>query len=128
MRSNAPILLDYDGRMAIKTVLIDDFDGTPLSGVSTTTFALNGAQYEIDLAPENAAKLKDALAPFVKAGRRVGAAVKPATPRAKRASDTHSNGARDLTAIREWAQANDYKVGDRGRIPAPVLEAYNAAH
>ena len=59
--------------MAIKTVLIDDFDGTPLSGVSTTSFALNGARYEIDLAPENLEKLQEALAPFVKVARRVPA-------------------------------------------------------
>jgi len=118
--------------MAIKTVLIDDFDGTPLSGnSSTTTFSLNGTQYEIDLAPANVQKLKDALAPFIKAGRRVGgpSAARPAARRAprRRGAGRHSNGANDVTAIREWARANGYTIGDRGRIPAPVLEAYQAA-
>ncbi len=106
--------------MAIKTVLIDDFDGTPLAASSaTTTFALNGVQYEIDLAPENSAKLEEALAPFIKAGRRVGGASRGASASKRRPASRS-----DLGAVREWAQANGYKVGDRGRIPADVLEAY----
>lgn len=31
-------------------------------------------------------------------------------------------------AIRDWANANGYKVSSRGRIPAEVEAAYNAAH
>ncbi|WP_442973052.1 Lsr2 family DNA-binding protein [Rhodococcus sp. NBC_00294] len=31
-------------------------------------------------------------------------------------------------AIREWANANGYEVSDRGRIPAAVVEAFDAAH
>ncbi len=112
--------------MAIKTVLIDDFDGTPLSGGSTTTFSLNGTQYEIDLAPENVEKLKDALAPFIKAARRVGAAQK-SSPRT-RGAGRHSNGSNDVSAIREWAKANGYALGDRGRIPAEIQAAYAAAN
>jgi len=112
--------------MAIKTVLIDDFDGSPLSpGASTTTFSFNGAQYEIDLGPENVAKLRDALGPFIKAGRRVGGAGK-AAPR-RRGAGRHSNGSNDVTAIREWARANGHTIGDRGRIPAALIAAYEAA-
>lgn len=32
------------------------------------------------------------------------------------------------TAIRDWANANGYKVSNRGRIPADVEAACNAAH
>ncbi len=115
--------------MAIKTVLIDDFDGTPLSGnSSTTTFSINGTQYEIDLAPANVAKLREALAPFVKAGRRVGGPSSAAKSSSRRPrAGAHSNGSRDVTAIREWARANGHTIGDRGRIPAPIIDAYNAA-
>jgi hypothetical protein len=31
-------------------------------------------------------------------------------------------------AIREWARQNGHKVSERGRIPKPVMEAYQAAH
>lgn len=33
----------------------------------------------------------------------------------------------DQTHIREWARENGFKVADRGRIPADVLAAFNAA-
>jgi len=114
-------------------MLIDDFDGTTISGTATTThFSLNHVAYEIDLGPENLQKLKDALAPFIKAGRRASTSEPTArssartTPASRRGRGTHSNGARDVTAIREWAKANGFEIGDRGRIPAQVLEAYAA--
>ena len=31
-------------------------------------------------------------------------------------------------AVRQWALANGYEVGTRGRLPAVVLDAYEAAH
>ena len=31
-------------------------------------------------------------------------------------------------AIRDWARKNGHAVSDRGRIPASVVEAYEAAH
>ena len=31
-------------------------------------------------------------------------------------------------AIREWARKNGHEVSDRGRIPAAVVEAFEAAH
>ncbi|HZU92839.1 MAG TPA: histone-like nucleoid-structuring protein Lsr2 [Microbacterium sp.] len=33
-----------------------------------------------------------------------------------------------MAAIRAWANDNGYTLSERGRIPAPVVEAYNAAH
>jgi hypothetical protein len=33
-----------------------------------------------------------------------------------------------MSAVREWALANGYTVGTRGRIPDTVLTAYQAAH
>lgn len=34
----------------------------------------------------------------------------------------------ELQSIREWARGHGYTVGDKGRIPLPVREAYEAAH
>lgn len=106
----------------ITTELVDDLDGTvigPGDG-GTVTFALEGASYEIDLSRGNQQTLRDALAPFIakarSTGRRSGA-----TPRKR------SSGNSDTAAVREWAQRNGYTVGDRGRIPADVREAYTAA-
>lgn len=97
--------------------LIDDLDDTTIEDGGTQTFSLNGAAYEIDLSSANVEKLKDALAPFISAGRRVG----KATPR--RAG--RSSG--DLNVIREWARANGYTVSDRGRVAADIVAAYRAS-
>ena len=52
-----------EGRMAQQATVrfIDDLDGSDASG--TFDFSLDGLQYQIDLSAENAAKLRDALAP-----------------------------------------------------------------
>lgn len=125
--------------MARRTVILytDDFDGTELpEGTRSTTFSLNGVQYSIDLSDDNAAKLEEALKPFIEAGTRVGA---PAGVRrsgaraagsASRSSSPSGSGRtpEDLAAIREWANSNGYSVGDRGRIKGEILDAYDAAH
>ncbi|MGB4778813.1 Lsr2 family DNA-binding protein, partial [Microbacterium sp.] len=38
------------------------------------------------------------------------------------------SGQRDYGPVREWALQNGYTVSERGRVPASVLEAYDAAH
>ncbi|HLS93706.1 MAG TPA: Lsr2 family protein [Microbacterium sp.] len=104
--------------------LVDDLDGTvlePGEGVSVH-FSLDGKAYEIDLTEENAGKLREALAPYISAGRRSVSGV--TRPRAK----SQSSSSRDLGKVREWARDNGYSVSDRGRVPGEVLEAYDAAH
>lgn len=102
--------------------LIDDIDGTVIEVGSgeTVTFALEGASYEIDLTDDNARRLRDALAPFITAGRRLGG-------RTGTASKSSSKTAHDLGAIRAWANDNGYTVSDRGRVPGAVIDAYYAA-
>ncbi len=113
--------------MAQKTIvqLIDDIDQG--AAEETVSFALDGTSYEIDLSAKNAGKLRDVLAVYIANARRSGrSAGRPASsPRRGRAS----RGDREQTqAIREWARKNGFKVGEKGRIPANVLEAYNAAN
>jgi len=104
--------------------LVDDIDGTPIESGSgsTVSFALDGATYEIDLADGNAERLRAALAPYIKAGRRVGG-----RRTAGRGSGS-SAPASEATAMREWARSRGMKVSERGRVGADVVEAYRAAH
>jgi hypothetical protein len=114
--------------MASKTVvtLIDDLDGTSSESIETVEFGLDGVTYEIDLNEDNASMLRDELAVFVSSARRTGGRHKRglagAAPR-----QTGSGRSREQTqAIREWAKKNGYEVSDRGRIPATVIEAFEA--
>lgn len=101
------------------TVVIDDLNGEQVSDGSTVKFALDGTSYEIDLAPENAAKLREALEPYIRAGRRVGARTRPAGRAGSRG---------DLGDIRAWAKSQGMTVSERGRVAREVIEAYDAAH
>ena len=53
----------------VEIILIDDIDESPAS--ERVRFGLDGINYEIDLSKENADRLREALAPFVGAGRRI---------------------------------------------------------
>lgn len=108
--------------------LVDDLDGTVLEvGTGQTVlFSVDGTAYEIDLTDDNAAAFRDALAPYLAAARSVS---KPsASPRTTAARRQKRTGQRDYAPVRAWAADNGYELSERGRIPAHVLEAYDAAH
>jgi len=102
-----------------KSIIIsDDLDGS--GNADTVTFAINGAAYEIDLAPKNLAKLEKSLAPYIEAGRRTSA-------RSRRPVARRANG-HDNAAIRAWAKAKGLKVSERGRISSDIIGQYEAQH
>lgn len=101
----------------VSVSFIDDLDGS--EAAESVAFSLDGRGYEIDLSSGNAAKLRDALAPFVASARRASAGA-VATGRAQRVLDNRGQSA----AIRQWARDNGHELADRGRIPAEVINAY----
>jgi len=105
--------------------LIDDVDGSLAD--ETVLFSLDGVNYEIDLNEKNAAKLRDALAPWIGNARRVGGRRTPGRRGRSGSSSGRSSSSGEAAKIREWARANGYTVSDRGRIPAEVIEAYQKA-
>jgi hypothetical protein len=104
--------------------LIDDIDGSPAE--ETVSFGIDGNRYEIDLSSKNADKLRDLLSIYVAHARREsGRSARTASPSRRNGRPGRSD--REQTqAIREWARSNGFKVGEKGRIPANVLEAYNS--
>jgi Lsr2 len=103
----------------VHIVLQDDLDGS--DATETVSFALDGTSYEIDLNDKNASALRDALGPYVGHARRLSG-----SRRGRRSagnSSTHS-----AKEIRDWARSNGRKVPDRGRIPADVRAAFEAAN
>ncbi|MFZ2504498.1 MAG: Lsr2 family protein [Nocardioides sp.] len=106
----------------VTVVLLDDIDQT--EAAETVSFGLDGANYEIDLNAINAAALRDALAVFVAHGRKVGSAGK-----ARRAGRTSvTNLGPSAREVRDWARTMGYEVTERGRVPAHIREAFDAAH
>ncbi|MFE0022805.1 Lsr2 family protein [Amycolatopsis sp. NPDC059021] len=108
--------------------LTDDIDGS--EAAQTVPFALDGVSYEIDLSDANADDLRDTLAQYVSAARRVGGRKVRLAAGQSAASDGSAATPVDRErsrAIRAWAVENGYAVSDRGRIPTEVVEAFEAA-
>lgn len=102
----------------VHIVLEDDLDGS--EAAETVSFSLDGVSYEMDLSEENAAKLRDALAPWVGHARRVaGRRTTGRKPSGKGAS---------ANDIRAWALEQGMQVSARGRVSSEVREAYEKAN
>lgn len=112
--------------MATETTFImnDDLDPRISTGVETVTFhnPLDGTKMEIELGEANrkhfAAHL-DKLVKYIAAARVVEA------PKTEAKANKAAKG--ETAAIREWARANGFEVGLRGRIKPEIVEAFNKA-
>jgi hypothetical protein len=102
----------------VTVVLEDDLTGGPAE--QTIQFAFEGTDYEIDLNAKNAAAFNKQLAPYVEHARRAGRAQ-------PRRSGRTAAGRQRSGDIRAWAKEHGLAVSERGRIPANVVDQYNAA-
>jgi nucleoid-associated protein Lsr2 len=105
----------------IQTLFIDDIDGTEAEG--TVRFALDGADYEIDLNAKHAAALRRTLAKYIEGARRSSSAARRPARSGRRPSASGVN----TTEVREWAKAQGIEVKDRGRVPAELVVRFKAA-
>jgi hypothetical protein len=68
-------------------------------------------------------ELRDVLARYVAAGRRVRASTSQSSRSGRKAQPNALN----TTEVREWAKAQGIEVKDRGRIPAGLVVKFKAA-
>jgi len=114
---------------------VDDLDGT-VPAEETVTFALDGTRYEIDLSAAHAATLREDLSTWVTHARRTGGRTRrsPIRAAAHQADPSpshrgsHGVGRGQGPAVRAWARTQGFSVSARGRIPAAVQDAFDAAH
>jgi len=98
--------------------LEDDLDGGPAD--ETLRFGLDGKEYEIDLRKTNASKFRRQIAPYLDHARKAG--------RGQRRRPARTTSGRERSGdIRAWAKGQGISVSERGRIPASVVERYEAA-
>lgn len=113
--------------MATQTTIIltDSLDERIQNGVETVTFfdPTTGQKREIELGEQNRKHFANHLE---KLAKYIDASVVVEVPEpAKKPSASAAKG--EGGKIREWAALNGYIVGDRGRIKAEIIDAYNAA-
>ena len=108
----------------IQTLFIDDIDGSEAEG--TVRFALDGAEYEIDLNAKHADELRKLLSRYIDAARRSGSNGSAARRSARTGRRTAASGL-NTTEVREWAKSQGIEVKDRGRVPAELVVRFRAA-
>lgn len=108
--------------MAQITKLVDDLDGIT-DAEMTLVFGLDGTEYEIDLADQNYEQYRNALELLASKGRVV---VREKAKVKRTLSTGKKTGVIGKTQhIREWARENGFpNLSDRGRIPGPIMDAY----
>jgi hypothetical protein len=127
-----------------REVVTCDLDDGEVAATDSVTFTYGGRTYGLDVCRKHVEEVKAIFERLTKAGhvvsRRGRGARGGATGRGTRGRTTaaagRSSGAGRSTArrgeslaeIRQWARAEGYAVGDRGRIPAEIRTAYEAAH
>ena len=102
----------------VTVTLEDDLSGGPAE--ETVRFAFAGTEYEIDLSTKNATAFRKKLAPFIEHARKAGR-------RQPRQPGRTAAGRQRSGEIRAWAKAQGIAVSERGRIPASVVQQYQAA-
>lgn len=129
---------------------VDDLDEVSIDAeaVDTVDFSFRGQDYTLVLTKKNGAQFTKDMARYINAAKKAQArdaraTRKPARPQPRKATKKQSaprkaasrktttatsTGPKRAQAIREWAAANGHTVSPRGRIPAAIAEAYDAAH
>lgn len=97
----------------------------PLDRILQVIGALYGVQLAVADPP--APVLSGTPARGRRDSRRATKSVGPAAPAGSRRGGGRGAAGPDATAVRQWARENGYQVSDRGRIPAALRTAYDAA-
>lgn len=96
-------------------ITVCDFDDDN-EAIDSFSYKLNGYSHTIDVCAEHHSELCQWLP---------GATSKP---RKGQTTTATANVRQNRSQLRQWAIAKGYEVAERGRIPADVLAAYEAAH
>jgi hypothetical protein len=115
-----------------QVVVTCDLEDGDINAADSVSFSYGGKTYTLDLCKKHLDEVKGALEGYASAGHSAGrgrgrrrAATTGRSPRASRPTATPRG--ESQAEIREWARAQGYAVGDRGRIPGEVRAAYEAA-
>ena len=107
----------------VETVFIDDLDGSKAD--TTIRFALDGAEFEIDLSAANAGEFRTATKQYIEAGRKASTSARGSVRGSARRASVSSGPS--SSEVRDWARGQGYEVKDRGRMPAELVIKFQAA-
>jgi hypothetical protein len=106
----------------VVTVVCDLPHDGEVEGNETVSFSVDGTAYEIDVCSKHAKELHDVFGGYIEHARRVSARA------AARRKARSGPGREKSSEIRQWARERGDKVSERGRIPASIIQEYEATH
>ncbi|MDQ6840150.1 MAG: Lsr2 family protein [Actinomycetota bacterium] len=108
----------------MQVLLTCDLDEDDIEAVETVTFGYEGTNYAFELCADHLEEFNNVMQGYVASARRAEGQRRSRSGAGARSSANRE----DPGAMREWARGAGYEVSDRGRIPAEIRDAYDAAH
>ena len=105
-----------------KVITICDLHRGEVEATGTVEITINGERRTLDVCAEHLAEIRKSVRPWL--GRAASGTSKRARKTTKKSKPRRNV---DGAAIRAWAAKNGHDLPARGRIPAAVREAYEAA-
>ena len=113
-----------------QVLLTCDVHNGDAEAVKTVVFTVEGQAFECELCETHLAEFREAMEIWSSHSRFVGRA-RASGGRAARSARSGRRRTSDGTStakVREWARAQGIPVNTRGRVPAELHAAYEAAH
>jgi nucleoid-associated protein Lsr2 len=115
-----------------QVVVTCDLEDGEVTASDSISFTYGGKTYTLDLCPRHIEEVKNTLEGYAHAGHSAARGVRgrrraAAGGRARSTRPAAAARGESQAEIRQWARAQGYAVGDRGRIPGEVRAAYEAA-
>jgi hypothetical protein len=107
----------------VVTVVCDLPHDGEVEGNETVSFSVDGTAYEIDVCSAHAKEVHDVFGGYMEHARRAVGGARRRTGKAR-----SGPGRERSSEIRQWARERGDKVSERGRIPASIIQAYDASH
>lgn len=121
--------MPYGEHMVQKIVVQRTSDISGETDAIETRFGSEGVEYVIDLTPEEAVSLREALAPFVDAARPDSTKSTRGRGRRRAPRPGPADGTVKTSTVRKWAEEQGMiSENTRGRLSADVWDEYAAAH
>ncbi len=110
------------------TLICDLDDNEEVAAVDTVSFGFDGSSYVFELCERHLEEFTKTMQGFA-ASARLADGPRHRRPGAGPARGAGRRGSGDGSSdIRSWAREHGYAVNERGRIPAEVRAAYEAAN
>jgi Lsr2 len=112
----------------VQVVLTCDLDDEEVPAAETVTFGFDGSTYAFELCEKHLGEFQDTIQAYIGSARLADGPRRRRTAAASPGRTRRAVNGVSSSDIRAWARESGYDVSERGRIPAEIRSAYEAAN